>query len=88
MASRSYVPGSRLRGDQLTFHSWPEVLSGDPGLAVVPLPLLLPAPSAAGAGYLVSASLARSFLVARNNVFFAVSSVVESISPMVLNLKP
>ncbi len=82
MASRSYVPGSRLRGNQLTFHSWPDVLSGDPRLVVVPLL------SAAGAGYLVSASLARSFLVARNNVFFAVSSVVESISPMVLNLKP
>jgi len=38
--------------------------------------------------YRASASLARNFLVARNSVFLAVSSVVESISPIVLNFKP
>jgi hypothetical protein len=38
--------------------------------------------------YRTSAKLARNFLVARNSVFFAVSSVVESISPIVLNFKP
>jgi hypothetical protein len=38
--------------------------------------------------YLASASFARNFLVARNKVFLAVSSVVESISPIVLNFSP
>jgi len=38
--------------------------------------------------YRTSAKLARNFLVARNSVFFAVSSVVESISPIVLSFKP
>ena len=36
----------------------------------------------------ISASALRSFCVARNNVFFAVSSVVFSISPTVRNFSP
>ena len=36
----------------------------------------------------ISASDARNFCVARNNVFFAVSSVVFSISPTVRNFSP
>ncbi len=38
--------------------------------------------------HLISASVARNFCVARNSVFFAVSSVVFSISPTVLSFRP
>jgi hypothetical protein len=38
--------------------------------------------------HLIGASDARNFCVARNNVFFAVSSVVFNISPIVRSFNP
>src|ERR1700733_14717835 len=73
----------------LSYLNQPQILHFSAGLYVRPYPiisyqLLLPSRKP----YRSSARLARSFRVARNNVFLAVSSVVLNISPIVRSFSP